>query len=315
MRPRRLFLRRGNGRLWAVFVFGLVGSLGARTARAIVPAFSGTEARAWVDRQCALGPRVPGTSAHAAWIHLVTARLDSLHIQVRTEEFSHPSPMGPGSLALTNLIASIRPELRPRLLIGAHLDSRPWADQDPDPKAHGTPIQGANDGASGCAVLLTLAKILTEHPPPIGVDLAFFDGEDLGRSEHPEEFCLGSEWMAEHWVEARPDWVIVLDMVGSERMEIGRELYSDSEAPELLGLVFGIAKSKGYREWNPDVQYGVVDDHLSFARLGVPSIDLIGFGDPVWHTLGDVPSRISSRSLGRVGDVLVTLIFGGYLTP
>jgi glutaminyl-peptide cyclotransferase len=306
---------------WPGPVLAVLALVGARPCRADSPVFSGEEAQAWVVKQCALGPRVPGTPAHAAWLTLVRGELKSLGLSVSEQAFKVPRPSGypdrtaPDPLECTNLVASIRPGVRPRLLIGAHWDSRPWADQDPDPAVRLRPVLGANDGGSGVAILLVLARLLKDRPPPFGVDLAFFDGEDLGRPDRAEEFCQGSQWMATHWQNPLPDWVIVLDMVGSQQLEIGREEYSAYQSPELLDLIFQIARNKGYGEWNPQTSYAVVDDHIAFQRLGVPAIDLIGFNDPVWHTGSDDPSRTSPRSLGRVGDVLTTLIYGGFLKP
>lgn len=282
-------------------------------AGAAGPAFDGREAQGWIARQCALGPRVPGTTSHARWVRMVTTYLDSLRVPVRREEFSRPSPLGPDTLRLTNLIASIRPGVRPRLLLGAHWDSRPWADADPDPAMRNLPVPGANDGASGVAVLLVLARMLQEHPPDIGVDLAFFDMEDMGRAGHPEEYCQGSGFMASHWPGTPPDWVVVLDMVGSEAAQFGREAYSVQQAPDLVDLLFRIAGEKGYREWNPESEYAVVDDHLPFQAIGVPSVVVIGFNDPVWHTRADDPLHTSELRLSRVGTVMSELVWGGYL--
>ena len=247
--------RKARWRLSAAFcAVALLVVAGA--ARSEQPAFSGEAAKMWVVRQCALGPRVPGTPAHTAWLRMVHSYFDSLQVPCREERFVHPSPLGPDTLNLTNLVASFRPGARPRLLLGAHWDSRPWADEDPDPAARKRPVLGANDGASGAGVLLELARILKASPPPLGVDLAFFDGEDLGREGHPEEYCLGSQWMAEQWTGPPPDWVIVLDMVGSPGMELSRELYSRTQAPDLVELIFRIAREKGYPEWDPGSRDG-----------------------------------------------------------
>lgn len=308
----------GRGLVLAALGLGL----GARAVPAVVPGpFAGREAQRWIERQCALGPRVPGTRAHADWLRMVRSYFDSLGVPVRAEPFRVPRPPGPAvrgqsdTLSLTNLVVSFGPEVQPRLLLGAHWDSRPWADQDPDPAKRGRPVLGANDGASGVAVLLVLARILKENPAPMGVDLAFFDGEDLGRDEMPEEFCLGSQHMASNWTGPLPTWVLVLDMVGSETLEIGRELYSHAQSPDLLDLIFRVARERGFAEWNWEAQYAVFDDHIPFQRLGVPAVVLIGFNDPVWHTVRDDPSRTSPRSLSRVGDVVTALIYGGILVP
>lgn len=294
-------------------VLGFLLSVFPRCAEAGIPAFDGREAQRWIERQCALGPRVPGTVAHTRWIRTVTAYLDSLGVQVRREEFRRPSPLSSDTLRLTNLVASIHPGMHPRLLLGAHWDSRPWADEDPDSAMRRLPVPGANDGASGVAVLLVLARMMRENPPPLGVDLAFFDMEDMGRSGHPEEYCQGSRHMAANWPGALPDWVVVLDMVGSESAQFGRESYSFQQAPDLVDLLFRLAGEKGYREWNPESEYAVVDDHLSFQAIGVPAVDVIGFNDPNWHTRRDDPRGTSADRLGRVGTVMAELAWGGHL--
>jgi hypothetical protein len=292
---------------------GAASPVGAVSAS--VPVFDGQAAQRWIERQCSLGPRVPGTTAHGQWLRMVGGYLDSLGVNTRREEFRHPSPLGPDTLRGTNLVVSFRPAVRPRLLLGAHWDSRPWADQDPDPAMRSLPVLGANDGASGVAVLLVLARMLQENPPPFGVDLAFFDMEDLGRNDHPEEFCVGSRFMAENWPGALPDWAIVVDMVGSESTQFGREAYSMRSAPDLVDLLFSIAAERGYHEWNPEVSIAVVDDHLSFQSVGVPAVDIIGFNDPHWHTRRDDPSHTSPLRLSRVGAVLAEVLWGGRFRP
>jgi hypothetical protein len=294
-------------------VLGLWPALLAGSAGAGVPSFDGREAQGWIERQCALGPRVPGTKAHERWVRVVTTYFDSLRVSVRREDFRRPSPFGADTLRLTNLIASIRPGIRPRLLLGGHWDSRPWADSDPDPAMRNLPVPGANDGASGVAVLLVLARMMQEHPPSIGVDLAFFDMEDMGRSGHSEEYCQGSRHMATNWPGTLPDWVVVLDMVGSEAAQFGREAYSVQQAPDLVDILFRLAEEKGYREWNPQSEYAVVDDHLSFQAVGVPAVDVIGFNDPNWHTRQDLPMHTSALRLFRVGTIMSELVWGGHL--
>jgi hypothetical protein len=306
---------RGGGgvRRCLPLVLGLAFSALPRAAGAGIPAFDGREAQIWIERQCALGPRVPGTKAHERWIRMVTAYFDSLRVPVRKEVFLRPSPLGADTLRLTNLVASIRPGVRPRLLLGAHWDSRPWADADPDSAMRHLPVPGANDGASGVAVLLVLARMMGENPPPLGVDLAFFDMEDMGRSGRSEEYCQGSRFMASNWPGTPSDWVVVLDMVGSEAAQFGREAYSMQQAPDLVDLLFRLAAEKGYREWNPESEYAVVDDHLSFQAIGVPAVDVIGFNDPNWHTRRDDPRSTSALRLFRVGTIMAELAWGGHL--
>jgi glutaminyl-peptide cyclotransferase len=306
-----------EGREWGPIPTLLLAALllaGAEAARS-APEFDGPRAQRWIEEQCRLGPRVPGTRAHRLWLERMEGYLDSLGLTVERIPFRYPSPLGPDTLQLTNLMASAAPGRRPRLLLGAHWDSRPWCDEDPDPDARDTPVLGANDGASGTAVLLVLGKILAETPPPIGVDLVFFDGEDLGKKEEAKSYALGSQWVAATWSGPFPDWVLVLDMIGSPTMVLGRELTSWKANPDWVELIFQVAREKGYQEWNRDVTYRIFDDHIPFLRKGVPSALLIGFNDRNWHTRRDVPSETSPRSLGRVGAVVTSLIYDGYLVP
>jgi hypothetical protein len=284
-------------------------------APAPLPAFDGREAQSWIERQCALGPRVPGTAAHAAWLRMVVSHFDSLGVPLRRQMFRRPSPLGADTLALTNLLASFRPGVRPRILLGSHWDSRPWADEDPDPTLRSRPVPGANDGASSSAVLLVLARLLRANPPPLGVDLAFFDMEDMGGVGKPEEYCQGSLEMVRQWTGPLPDWVVVLDMIGSDHTEFGKEAASEAQAPDLLHLIFELARERGYSEWNPESRLAVVDDHLPFQAAGVPAVVVIGFNDPYWHTLQDDPLRTSPERLSRVGTVILDLLQGGRLAP
>jgi hypothetical protein len=119
--------------------------------------------------------------------------------------------------------------------------------------------------------------------------------------------------MASNWPGVPPDWVVVLDMVGSEASQFGRETYSMEQAPDLVDLLFRLAGENGYREWNPESEYTIVDDHLSFQAVGIPAVDVIGFNDPNWHTRRDDPLHTSALRLFRVGTVMAALVWGGYL--
>jgi hypothetical protein len=230
-----------------------------------------------------------------------------------TQEFPVPDPEGGEPDTGTNLLVRVEPNRAVRLLIGAHWDSRPWADEEDDPEKAKQPVLGANDGASGVAALLHLAEIFRESPPPIGVDLAFFDAEDLGHHDVSASFALGSQWMAETWAGPDPAGVLVLDMVASPVTAFGREANAYALYPEWADLPFVIAEKLGYLEWDRTLEYSIFDDHTPFLARGVPSTVLIGFGDPYWHTLDDRPERTSPVPLGRVGAVTLELIYGGYL--
>jgi Zn-dependent M28 family amino/carboxypeptidase len=211
-----------------------------------------------------------------------------------------------------NIIASFRPEATRRVTVCAHWDSRPWADEDPDKSRQAEPVPGANDGGSGVAVCLELARLLGAAPPPFGVDLLLFDAEDQGPSGKPEEYLIGSRWFVSQARSYRPIAVILLDMVGDAHQNIAREKYSDSLAPGLVDLVWGLADSLQLAGFVDSVGYAVIDDHLPFLLNGIPAIDLIDFYYPPWHTVADTPDKVSAASLETVGRLLRQLI---YYTP
>ena len=294
-------------------VFALLCSTPERGSAGNVPYFDGQRAYDRIVEQCEFGPRVPGSDGHRNCLEYLCHHLESTGAVVERQTFRVATTFGPDSVDATNLLVRFRPEASTRLLIGAHWDTRPWSDEDPDSSLHHLPVLGANDGGSGTAILLTFAEIFAQAPPPIGVDLAFFDAEDFGRAGHPEEFALGSAWMASHWTGPKPDFVLVLDMVGSEKVPLGRELYAATYFPEWNELPFQIAEMKGYPDWDRERSYAVADDHLPFLYQGIPSNDIIGFDDPHWHTQSDRPENISTERLRRVGEVVLEIIYGGYI--
>jgi Zn-dependent M28 family amino/carboxypeptidase len=244
---------------------------------------------------------------------MIVAYLDSLGLAPERLSFAVDDPRGEGTLEGTNLLARIRPGASPRLLLGAHYDSRPWADAEPDSTLHDQAVLGANDGGSGVGVLLVLARILTESTPPIGVDLVFFDAEDLGSHAAPTTFALGSQWLASHYPGPLPDAVLVLDMVGSPTARFGRELYAWHVVPEWVDLVPQIALQLGFTEWSDAAPHAVFDDHLPFLHQGVPANVILGLDDPYWHTVRDTPDKISARTLAHVGEVVLEIVHGGYV--
>ena len=282
------------------------------------PAFDGAQALALAERQVAFGPRVPGTAAHAEARAWMLGELRRYAPRVVEQPFTAWLP--PDSTALTgyNLIASFRPEMQPRILLCAHYDSRPTADRDPDPARRAEPVPGADDGASGVAVLLELARVFSEHPPPVGVDLVFFDAEDLGTDgAAPDDsaavpFAIGSEAFAQQNPQYRPAWGVLLDMVGGPDLEIPREGYSQQYAPDVVARVWAAADRAGVDVLVDQTGGPVMDDHVAFLRRGVPVIDLIPQPFPsYWHTTADTPEQLSAESLDAIGRVLIEALYGG----
>ncbi len=277
--------------------------------------FDGARAMTWLERQCALGPRIPGTPGHAALQAQIVDHARSLGLAVHRLPFSRPHPYEERTLALTNLVILAGRGSGPRLWVGAHYDSRPVCDRDPDPARRAQPLTGANDGASGTAVLLHLAELLAAEPPPRPVALVFFDGEDLGRAADLDGFCLGSRWLADHWNDfgaplagPPPQGLILLDLVGDRDLSIPQEGYSLALAGEWTRTVFERAASLGLPAFVPAPGPTVFDDHVPFLRRGLPAVDLIDFDYPAWHTAADVPAACSAASLEQVGALVWDLI-------
>ena len=255
-------------------------------------AFGGAEAYAWVEAQCALGYRVPGTTPHREAGDLIIARLEELDWSVREQTFEH---LG---VTVRNLLAWQGDG--PAVLIGAHYDTRKAADQE-DPTV---PVMGANDGASGVAVLLELARVLDVGRTGGRVYLAFFDAEDGGGLEG-WDWIVGSTHMAEHWGEAGEtplEAMVLVDMIGDRDLQVYYEHNSD---PELSVAIWQAAERLGYGEQViPSYRHAMLDDHIPFARRGIPAVLMIDFDYPYWHTTQDTPDKVSAESLEIIGRTL-----------
>jgi len=276
-------------------------------------AFDGDGAYALTRQQCDFGPRVPGTPAHAQcadWlIHTLKASCDTVMLQTGTVQTARS-----GKLGIKNIIGVINPEATKRLLLLAHWDTRPWADNDPDPANHSKPVMGANDGASGVGVLLQLARQLKDTGTTLGVDILLVDAEDMGVDDNEESWALGTQYWAQHpHVEGyKPLFGILLDMVGDSNATFTREYYSTQYAGGFGDMVWGNAAGSHFK----NVQGGAVtDDHIFINRAGIPCIDIIdmrsdsetGFG-PRWHTISDTMDGIDAATLGEVGQTLLNVI-------
>ncbi len=270
-------------------------------------AFDGKRAYDLLVRQCAFGPRAPGTAAHDSCLAFLVATMRQYAPVVQVDTFSYDSPDLGHVVRLTNVLARFRPDQKTRILFGAHWDTRPWADAEKDPALRRQPIPGANDGASGVAVLLELARDLKGSPPALGVDLVLFDGEDLGTPTNPSGFFRGSTRYVEWKGDDRPLFLVLLDMVGKKDAVFHWEANSRDQAPNIVDVVWGEARDLGIRNFREETRYRVYDDHIPFLNAGIPAIDVIDFGFPEWHTLRDTPALCDPSSLEAVGRVLLSL--------
>lgn len=258
----------------------------------------------------AFGPRAPGLPGHDACFAFLDSTFRAYAPIVQADTFAYKVPSLGKEVPLYNLRARFAPEIEQRIVLAAHWDTRLWADKDPDPKKRNVPILGANDGGSGVALLLELARMMRARHPKVGVDLALFDGEDLGTDADPGGWFRGSkEYVARYAGEPKPLFVVVVDMVGQRDLAIHWEGQSHESAGNIVDLVWDAARSVGARSFRSDVKNKIYDDHVPFLEAGIPAIVLIDFDFPEWHTHADNLRVVSPESLGDVGKVLSSLVF------
>lgn len=280
--------------------------------------FSTDSAMAYLRMQTDAGPRVPGTAPHAATAANLTATLTRFNPDTLiTQTADATLPGTSASVQMTNIFAQWNKDNPARILLLAHWDTRPLADQDSDPR----PFEGANDGASGVAVLLEIARGLSQRlPENIGVDILLTDLEDAGVSDDDNSWCLGTQYFAEHlpYLPGRlPRYAILLDMVGGQNAQFHREYFSDRFASDIVDHVWNVAAKSGYssrflnQAGNP-----INDDHIPLNRAGIPAIDIIenhnpqtGTFNPTWHTADDNFANIDPQTIGVVGQTISNLIY------
>jgi glutaminyl-peptide cyclotransferase len=278
------------------------------------PDFSGKEAFGYLTAQTNFGPRNPNSVGHRNCLDYLVGELRGFADAVNRQDFTHTGSRGE-EIRLTNIIASFNLTATNRVMFCAHWDTRPWADKDSDPSKHNQPIIGANDGASGVAVLLEVAKLIKQSHPPIGVDILLFDGEDLGRNDDLTNFALGSKYFASHKSSTfNPQYGILLDMIGDAQLEIKKEQNSVRYAPDVVEYVWSVAQRLGLQQFVSESGPYVYDDHIPLNEAGIKTVDLIDFDYPdrsnrYWHTLEDTPDKCSPASLQAVGTLLVHLIY------
>ncbi|GAB2570109.1 M28 family peptidase [Spirosoma areae] len=298
------------------------------------PAFNADSAYDYIDRQVKFGPRVPNTPAHVQTGNYLAAKLKQFGCEVTEQSFVGNTWDGK-KLNARNIIGSINPQATKRVLLAAHWDSRPYADNDPDKADQKKAVTAANDGASGVGVLLELARTIqqSQQKPTIGVDIIFFDAEDWGNGEKASGdfeqatgnqydyigFCLGSRYWAKHL--HKPGYSayygILLDMVGAKGATFTREGLSMQFAPTVVNTVWQTASRSGYSQYFVDTPGNqITDDHVAPNTIAkIPMIDIIhtniGTGGffPAWHTAEDDMSNIDRGTLKAVGQTLLQVLY------
>lgn len=274
--------------VWLALLLILSGG-GCR--RSSSESFDGGRALALVERQVAFGPRVPGTASSAQTAEWIEASLADQGWGTNTVSTIYQG------VELRNVIGRRGSSSSGPILVGTHYDTRPHADRDPlDPTA---PVPGANDGASGVAVLLELARVLPADIGDLEVWLAFFDGEDSGNLEGWEWSAGATAYAAD--LAVRPQAVVIVDMVGDADLRIPREKSSDVA---LADEIWAVARDLGANAFVDEPGIAILDDHRPFLALGVPAVLIIDLDYEYWHTTGDTLDKVSSGSLEQVGSVL-----------
>jgi hypothetical protein len=275
------------------------------------PRFSGDRALARVAELLAL-PRALGDPRRAASIDRLAAHLRAAGAE-RVDRLDHrgADPWTGVEFAMTTLVAGVRPGAPRQFALVSHFDVRPWAEADPDPARRAEPIPGANDGTSGVAVLLELTPLLVAQlPPDVGFSVVLTDGEELGRPG-PGPYCAGAralagELLAGRWPQLRAArFGIVLDMVGDRDLRLLQDPTSRARAPALVDAIWSTGQAAGFPQWAAEpAPEPLIDDHLALGEAGVPSILIIDYTYPPWHTHADGLEQLSAASLGAVGETL-----------
>jgi glutaminyl-peptide cyclotransferase len=281
--------------------------------------FNEDNAYDYVKTQVDFGPRVPGTAAHTACHAYYTKHFKSLADTVYFQNTTAKT-FDNKIIPIKNIIASFNPKATKRIILAAHWDTRPFADQDTKDKDK--PILGANDGASGVGVLMEIANVLNNNKIDIGIDIILFDSEDWGDNSGKVEdsYCLGSQYWAKnpHIKDYKADFGILLDMVGAPGAMFGYEGYSLSDAREYLTIIWEAAATAGYGSYFRNSPRGyVLDDHYYVMKYSnIPMVDIIDF-DPTtstnfgkyWHTHNDNMDMIDKKTLKAVGQTVLNVIY------
>ncbi|MDE6803353.1 MAG: M28 family peptidase [Muribaculaceae bacterium] len=280
------------------------------------PVFEADSAYAYLKRQVDFGPRVPNTDAHRLTGQWLASEL-TRHGAVVTEQKATLTAFDGTQLMATNIMGRFNPSADDRVLLLAHWDCRPWADEDPDSKRHNDAVDGANDGASGVAVLLEIARLIKESGSSRGIDILFLDAEDWGTTNDDDSWALGAQYFMAHLPDVgkyRPSDAILLDMVGGKNATFCREYFSQKSAPGIADAVWATARAAGYGDYFPNRMGGAVtDDHVKLIEGGIPAIDIIDYrpGDgfnPTWHTVSDNLDNIDPATLQAVGQPLTNYL-------
>lgn len=307
------------------------GAVAAEAEACDVPTFNADSAYVFVAHQIQAGPRIPGSAAHGAVADWLEAQVRAFGADTVIVQRTTMYNVDGSAVPVRNILAKYNQDATDRLLLLAHYDTRPWADEDPDPANHKKPIDGANDGASGVGVLLEVARQMGQRNPGTGVDILFTDAEDSGISapegadqatqeRYDRSWCLGTQYFVRNLPYDAghvPTAAILLDMVGGKDAVFPQEYFSMQAAPGLVKRIADAASAAGHSGRFPATVGGAVnDDHVPLIQAGIPAVDIIEIGhpatgsfNPTWHTLQDNLQNIDISTLNAVGATILTLIY------
>ena len=280
-----------------------------------VPLFNHNRAFKHLVDQCDFGPRNPGSIGHTEFSIYLEEYLNVLSSELIIQEFSYLEHLTNINRDGKNFVARFNVESKERLLIGAHWDTRSFSDEDPDKEKHSIPVLGANDGASGTAILMELATIFSKNKPPIGIDLVFFDAEDVGINGQPYTFAMGSEYFSKNLPIEKPKSAIIVDMVGDKYLKLPIERFSYQTNPDMVKEIWNLADELGLSAFEYRIGYEIYDDHVPlWENAQIPAIDIIDFDYPNifynhWHTQNDIPENCYPQSLQQVGTLILNYIY------
>tara|TARA_X000001036_G_scaffold316437_1_gene294822 strand:+ start:2133 stop:3044 length:912 start_codon:yes stop_codon:yes gene_type:complete len=281
-----------------------------------IPEFNSESAFKELVKQCEFGPRNPGSVGHqnalAYFNDFFRKTADTTFVQ----EFQDVMPRTRKEVKMSNIIARFNPDSDQQIMISAHWDTRPWAENSISIMRKNQPIIGANDGASGVAVILELAKTLKKFPPQTGVNLVLFDAEDYGSSGDSWSYCKGSQFFAQNVPFPFPQYAINLDMVADKDPQFYIERYSYQQNSTLVLELWEKAASLNLTSFKKQAKYTIFDDHVPLYQIaGIPAIDIIDFDFPneqvnYHHTHQDIVENCSPKGLGEVGTLMLHHIYG-----
>lgn len=271
-------------------------------------AFDGKRALEYLEEVCKIGPRISGSEGMTKQQELIAKHFEALGVKATYQRFSAKQRSAKKSVEMANMVLSYHPERSRRVILCSHYDTRPIADQEPNPRRWNDPFISANDGASGVALLMELANHMKDLKTSVGVDFVLFDGEEYVFDPRGDEYFFGSKHFGRDYARNRKKatytGAVLLDMVGGKGATFPVEQNSWMQASKLVREVWGIAAELKVPAFKDGLgRYSVEDDHIALNRAGIPAVDIIDFEYPHWHLLTDLPKNCSADSLEQVAKV------------